>query len=256
VESIRGSHSQRLSLAGSVVAAVSLLIAAAAWGATRDSYEVRRAPSGASMPRMATCDDAWSAAEIITWGPQERQTTFRALWSDAGLFVCFEATDPQPWYTLTRRDARLWEEEVVELFIARDAAERYVEIEINPANTVADLRIDSTNRKFDLSWDFAGLDTRVNLRRDAAGRIAGWTAVAWLPWNGFIADSQHAGAAMTSPAQAPQARAGDRWFFNVFRIERPGGAADPQRDALLLAWSPTGRASFHVREAFREMILR
>lgn len=206
---------------------------------------------------MATDDAAWSAAQVITWGPGEHQTTFRALWSDAGLFVRFDAVDPQPWYTLTRRDARLWEEEVVEIFIARDAADRYVEIEINPANAVADVQVDMTQRRFDLSWDFAGLDTRASLRHDDAGRITGWSAVAWLPWDGFIADSQHPAGAPPERSAAPsQPRAGERWRFNVFRIERPGGPADPQRDVLLLAWSPTGGPSFHVPEAFGEMILR
>jgi uncharacterized sulfatase len=47
---------------------------------------------------------------------------------------------------------------------------------------------------------------------------------------------------------------GDRWRFNVFRIERPGGPGAPEKDAQFLAWSPTGNRSFHVPLAFRDLV--
>ena len=99
-------------------------------------------------------------------------------------------------------------------------------------------------RRFDLSWNLEGLGTRVIVQRDAGGRVTGWIAVGFLPWRGFA-------SAATGATLPP--RAGDQWRFNVFRIERPGGPKEPEKDALYLAWSPTGQASFHVPQAFREL---
>ena len=36
---------------------------------------------------------------------------------ERGLHVRFDAQDPSPWFTKTARDDRLWEEEVVEIFL-------------------------------------------------------------------------------------------------------------------------------------------
>ena len=95
-------------------------------------------------------------------------------------------------------------------------------------------------------WDIAGLESRVHPRRDPKGRSTGWTAEAVLPWPAL--------AAKAPPGVAVPPRPGDRWRFNVFRIERPGGPKEPEKDALYLAWSPTGQASFHVPQAFRELV--
>ena len=59
-------------------------------------------------------------------------------------------------------------------------------------------------------------------------------------------------AVEVAPALPP--RPDDRWRFNVFRIERPGGPKEPEKDALYLAWSPTGQAGFHVPQAFRDLV--
>jgi len=82
------------------------------------------------------------------------------------------------------------------------------------------------------------------VRRDATGVPTGWTALAMLPWGGF---------ASAAPRTTLPPRSGDRWRFNVFRIERPGGKADPERNAIYSAWSPTGQSTFHVPAAFRPL---
>jgi hypothetical protein len=40
----------------------------------------------------------------------------------------------------------------------------------------------------------------------------------------------------------------------VFRIKRPGGKANPQKDAVQVAWSPPSGKSFHDPSAFRDMV--
>jgi hypothetical protein len=212
------------------------------------SYAVART---AAPPRALLDGDpgAWSAAALVAWGPAPCETRFRALWTDEGLFLRFDATDPSPWHTMTKRDEHLWEEEVVEIFLDLDRSGRdYYELEINPENVVCDLRMisPSPDKKGDIGWDLAGLETRVHTRRGAGG-TQGWTATAFLPWSGF--------ASLPSARRiALPPKPGDVWRFNVFRIERPGGPKDPEKDGVFAAWSLPSGPSFHDAGAFRDLV--
>ena len=218
------------------------LLAALLAAGDAPGYRVARTDAAAAA-LLADDEAGWRAAERIEWGPERYRTTFRALWSGDGLFLRFEVSDPDPWHTLTRRDERLWEEEVVEIFLQPAGSDgAYAELEINPVNTVCDLWIAGAPSLSGRSWDHEGLETRVHSRRDPTG----WTAAAFLPWGGL--KKSPAGGRLTLPP-----RPGEVWRFNVFRIERPGGPRDPKRDVQLLAWSPTGQPNFHVPSAFREM---
>ena len=66
---------------------------------------------------LAADEAAWKGAGPITWGAERYRTTFRALWADQALYVRFDSVDPDPWHTMTTRDAHLWEEEVIEIFL-------------------------------------------------------------------------------------------------------------------------------------------
>jgi hypothetical protein len=216
----------------------------AAEDVTPVAYHLRPA-EGLDRELLDADETSWNRAEQIAWGPPRYRTTFRGCWSSGGLLVRFDCDDDTPWHTMRDRDARLWEEEVVELFL--DPAARgadYAEIEISPANVVCDLRIREPwpALRGDLDWNFDGLETSVFPQQD--GR---WTAVAHLPWTGFRTLSPL--ASVTVPP-----RAGDRWRFNVFRIKRPGGPADPEREAVYAAWSVPDAPSFHVPDAFRTLV--
>jgi hypothetical protein len=171
-------------------------------------------------------------------------TVFRAIWSEAGLFARFDVTDPDPWHTSTSHDGKLWNEEVVEIFLQPRGQTDYGELEISPANVTTDVWVNPNPQHFDASWNLVGLETRVVLRTDERGRPAGWTVFALLPWSAF---------APAKGAHLPPL-AGESWRFNVFRIERPGGQARPEEGALYLAWSPTGQRTFHVPEVFRDLV--
>jgi hypothetical protein len=194
-------------------------------------------------------ETAWTAASAIAWGPAPYETRFRALWSPAGLFLRFDADDASPWHTMSRRDEHLWEEEVVEIFLDPDRSGRdYYELEVNPANVVCDLlMITPTPWKGDFDWNLAGLETRAHTLKNAAGRTTGWTATAFLPWSGLQ-------PLPSARKVAVPPKAGDRWRFNVFRIERPGGPTAPERDAISAAWSPPSGESFHEPGAFRDLV--
>jgi hypothetical protein len=221
---------------------------AAALAADRPSYTV--AVSKAEREALLAADEAaWAAAAPITWGPAAYATRFRAAWSDEGLYLRFDATDPSPWHTMTRRDEHLWDEEVVEIFIDPDrSGHDYYELEVNPANVVCDLRMIAPwpDKKGDIDWNLEGLETRVH-PLGSAGGTTGWTVTAFLPWTGLRA-LPSAGHVAVPP------KPGDAWRFNVFRIERPGGPKNPEKDAVFAAWSPPSVPSFHDAGAFRDLV--
>ena len=110
-----------------------------------------------------------------------------------------------------------------------------------------DLWVDRPANRYDRDWNAAGLESRVAPRTEG-GRAVGWTATSFLPWTAL--------AAKAPQGTAVPPRPGDRWRFNVYRIERPNGPSDPDRDARYFAWSPTGERTFHVPAAFREIEFR
>ncbi len=182
----------------------------------------------------------WSRAQEVAFGPAPWRTRFRALWSEAGLHLRFESEDADPWHTMTSRDDPLWEEEVVEIFLDPEGNGRYVEVELNPANVVCDLRrlgpgetASDPIGPMDRGFDVEGI--RTSVERDEEG----WIGTIFLPWTGL---------GLPGPPAGPIP-------FNVFRIKRPGGPEAPERAAVFAAWSPTGSPSFHVPAAFRPMVL-
>ena len=211
------------------------------------AYTVRRTDAAGS--RLQAGDAAaWDAASSIEWGTAPWPTTFRALAAADALWLRFDAVDDSPWHTYSQRDDKLWEEEVVEIFIDPDGDHRnYVEVELNHVNTVCDLLVErgAPNLLAHLDWDFPAITSSVVPLRDEAGAEIGWTALVRMPWAGFatVPDTE---------VQLPPG-AGDRWRFNVFRIKRPFGPAEPRRRIVLDAWSPVPGGSFHVPEVFRAM---
>ncbi len=177
-------------------------------------------------------DRAWSCAKLVEnleGGDPAQGTILRTCWSSSAWHLHFECVDANPWATLTQPDAKLWEEEVVEIFVdpVGDGL-AYFEIEVNPLGTICDLvlrRVASGWRR-ELAWNCDGLQARVT-------RITnGWTAEIELPFRALV-DS------------APEP--GTEWRANFLRIDRPLGRDGPRE---LTAWSPTYLPTFHAAERF------
>lgn len=130
-------------------------------------------------------------------------------WDDQNLYIAFACHDAEPWGTMFERDSRLWEQEVVEVFLDPDGdGKNYPELEVTPHNVVVDLLIPAPRTGADTAakWNIKGL-------RTAVGKHAGgWTVEIAIPWNSL-------GAAGVT--RAP--KSGDRWRVGLYRIERPGG---------------------------------
>ncbi len=209
------------------------------------TYRVVR-QAGLGLRAVTASQALWQATSRITWGPTPYETCFAAFWNEDGLAIRFEASDIRPWHTMRQRDDSIYEEEVVEIFLDPGRTGRhYAEVEISPANVVTDLRIiEAAPLRNDRAWDWAGVESEV---RPAPGLPPGsWEALVWLPWGGLR------GLVPGSVTEPPAG--GTRWRFNVFRIKRPHGPQDPERDAVYAAWSAPDGPSFHVPAAFRDLV--
>lgn len=161
-------------------------------------------------------------------GAPEQATAVRLCWDDEALHVRFDCEDRDAWGTFQRRDDPLWQEEVVEVFLApgEDDPVDYMEIEVSPLGVLFDARIHNptglrVDMTADLSWDCPGL-------RWQAGRGAerqDWWAELSIPWE----------------------RPSRIWRANFYRVERPRDGA-PE----LTCWSPTltSPADFHKPARF------
>ena len=214
----------------------------------------------AALPRVGRFTDIRQADQASA-----AQTQATVAWDDRNLYVAFVCTDDTPWGTMHERDSRLWEQEVVEVFLDPDGdGKNYPELEVSPHNVVVDLLIPAAGSSVGaaIQWDIQGLRTAV------AKQAAGWTVEIAIPW----ASLREAGTSV-KPA------IGDKWRVGLYRIERPGGvplgqragelrkqiaAASGDQKKLLqidleelttgrqwLAWSPTRvEKGFHDPERF------
>ncbi|HEX5760136.1 MAG TPA: carbohydrate-binding family 9-like protein [Thermoanaerobaculia bacterium] len=181
-------------------------------------------------------------------GPPEQATAVRACWDGEALYARWECADREAWGTLTGRDAPIYEEEVVELFLAPGAEDpgRYVEFEVAPTGVFFDALIGNPNRRragleIGTEWDCAGVVWEAGeLPERAAGAQDWWAALA-VPWRGVL------GALGRPPGELPPV-----WRANFYRIDRPRDGA-PEHSA----WSPTlvAPADFHRPARFGTWVL-
>lgn len=190
---------------------------------------------------------AWSAVpwteEYVRYGTlggsTGTSTRAKLAWDDTYLYLAVEAEDRDIWSTYTERDADLWNEDVVELFIDPEGdADGYMEFEMSPRNTVLDLWVEkplfSQGGPSHFDWDAAGLQTAVHIvgtlgddDRDSAARQdtdERWYMELALPW----ADTQIVSGSMATPPEP-----GDTWRINVTRYDYV------QDQTELSQWSPS-----------------
>jgi len=166
-----------------------------------------------------------------------RLSTTVALWYDAEyLSVLFSASDDHVSATHLRHDAPLYEQDVVEVFVAPDRPSDYFEIEVSPRGTIFDARIHSPDglratMKVDRDWDCAGLFAAVRQLVESDGTTTIDTLLR-IPF---------ASLNRATPVS------GEIWRANFFRVDRHPEAGDE-----FSAWQPTlcVPADFHVVAAF------
>jgi hypothetical protein len=164
-------------------------------------------------------------------GAPRLATTVTAYYDDHFLTVVFDAEDEGIVATYLGHDEPLWQEDVVEIFLAPEGLTPYFEIEVNPLGTTFDARIDSPDgvratMTTDLAWTCEGLFAA--LRRDDGKRIQ---TVIRIPF-----------AALKKSGE---------WRANFFRVDRSADRSFGEGDEFS-AWQPTMKTppDFHVAAAF------
>ncbi|MEX1021190.1 MAG: carbohydrate-binding family 9-like protein [Litorilinea sp.] len=203
-------------------------------GFSHDSTVDHPLPQHTIEPRPGT----WSPARFAEWdwaqlrplptlqradgyGAVQFPTEVRVCADASALYTCFDCQDNHIWGTLTGRNAPIYTEEVVEIFIAPGTAtpQIYYEFELSPNGTLLDLRIDSPNGNrqgihVDSKWDCGQVEWAA--QRDDDNNH--WRGLLVLPWRSIC-----------EADEVPTA-----WRANFYRIERPANA-EPE----FSSWSPT-----------------
>lgn len=163
--------------------------------------------------------------ETATARQPKQATWFKTAWNEDELRVLFFIEDDYIWATMTERNAHIYKEEVVEVFLSPEGdLGTYFEFEVNPLNTVLDLVLHRVGDGYDkdFQWQCAGFQTAVQRHP------GGWSAELSIPFAPMGATPH-----------------GKPWRANFYRIDRPQGT--PRE---LSAWSPTLQRNFHVPERF------
>jgi hypothetical protein len=204
------------------------------------TYKIAYTKSDFSVGELE--NKAWEKAETVQidkyWSgknaPAGRHFKSKILWSDAALYVRFEANQKEPLIVsekpnLTSKTRGLWERDVCEIFLAPDRANarKYFEFEIAPSGEWIDLGIHQMPERRETDWDYAS-EMRAFAKIEK-GKV--WMAIK-VEWKAF--------------GKTP--KAGDVWLGNIFRCVGAGSTRG------YLAWSPTltDKPSFHVPDKFGE----
>ena len=183
--------------------------------------------------------------------PNPLKTTVRILWDDTNLYVGFYCEDKDAWATYDKKDANLWEEEVVEIFVDPDEYTHfYYEYEYNPLNNFLDLVVMNAGKRLNgkfggwFAWDHKGMKNAVYLKGDPKHGTNDeyWTVEVALPLDAFWV------AANIPPKD------GDMWRFNAYRFERK----DPKepKNYWQAAWCPVINGSFHTPWRFGKIYFK
>jgi len=160
----------------------------------------------------------------------------KVLWNENYLYIAFKCKDDYIKATMTEYNDKLYEEDVVEVFIDDNKdLKTYVEIEVSPLNTVLHYIINNNlkGNKFIYAKVEKTLETATIYYED----IQEWHTEIGIPMEEFIT------AANNPPLP------GDSWGINFYRIDRE----EDYRDEYS-AWSQTGKINFHMPEKFGELI--
>ncbi len=192
---------------------------------------------------------AWQQAQ---WAPVPRRqpanhpydTKVKALYSPAGLYFLFDASDRSLTATMNEDFMDLWNEDVFEVFLWPD--ERYpvyFEYEISPFNHELPILVPNFGGQFLgwRPWHYEGnRQTRkatsiIGGPRQSGASIEGWRAEFFIPY------------ALLKPLQNVPPRPGMRWRANFYRMDYDGGKRTTWQ------WAPVG-TTFHEYGKFGELI--
>lgn len=207
------------------------------------AVEVRQATTVITIDGRAD-ETAWAEAEIIdgfglAWEGRAATTATRArlLWDERNLYFFAEMEDRDLFADLREHDARLWTNDVFELFFKPSDAPPYYEFQVNAAGATLDVffpeKVPGGFDRFKAANEFdfeaaVSVDGTLD-RRDDVDR--GWSVEGRLGWSGF---------APTGGRPSP----GDVWRFALCRFDYAGAGRE------LSSCAPLGAPNFHRSEDY------
>lgn len=209
----------------------------------------------------------WKSVQEITLfdavtgkGIGKNKTKAKMMWCEKGLFVLWKVEDEHIWGTYKNDDEPIYNEEVVEIFIAKgeDDPRKYFEFQFSPLGVKFDAKISNPTGSrhdkgfnVDIGWDCKGLEYKVAILRAQTalaearllsvalanslehGKIVrgNWVVEVFIPWKSIGVDN---------------AKSGDVLRANLFRID-----GYPKQSSFQ-AWQPTllDPPNFHVPAKF------
>lgn len=176
--------------------------------------------------------------ENVSGGRPRQGTCVGLMWNDRFLYAAFRCRDNYLNATYRGFNDKLYEEEVVEVFIDDNRDYKtYIEIEVNPLNAVLHYAIHNDLKGKILA--FARTDQKIETAVFYDQEQEIWNTEMAIPFGELVTGSH-----------IPP-KPGDSWFVNLFRIDRPKDGNDEYS-----AWSPTGKINFHLPEYFGELVFK
>jgi hypothetical protein len=185
----------------------------------------------------------WSSAEEVMLGSKttgetpKQGTAVKLVWTDNFLYAAYHCEDNFIYATMTGYNDKIYEEEVVEIFIDDDRdLKTYIEIEVNPLNALLHYCIHNNLKGSIITFARTDKTIQTAVCRDDAKGI--WNVEIAIPFSEFY----------TAPNMPP--KPGDKWLMNLYRIDKLQGGGGENT-----TWSPIGDShSFHTPRSFGELI--
>ncbi|MBW3671031.1 MAG: carbohydrate-binding family 9-like protein [Acidobacteria bacterium] len=206
----------------------------------RPNLEVRKITPSNARPWEPPRGASSSALVDSTSGSSVRLRTDLTVFRDNHrLLALFSMEDDELNASIYGRDAPLWREDVVEIFLQPGEAGVYYEFEASPNGSLFDARVvfpgpTRETMSVDVGWDCAGFSSTIRRVFDPAGEGT-LEILIGIPFSCL---------GVSSP------RRGETWRANFYRIDRSS------RGEMYAAWSPTLRPDpdFHVPARFGTLV--
>ncbi|MGC8805578.1 MAG: carbohydrate-binding family 9-like protein [Candidatus Ratteibacteria bacterium] len=187
---------------------------------------------------------ALELVRIISLEQPVSKTIAYCLYDGQYLYFAFKCYDMDIWATYEKRDAPLYEEDVVEVFFKPDSSKNsYYEFEVSPKNVILDALIGERTLTGNMffrfaKWNCSGLKSAVKIkgtlnRWDDIDQY--WTVEIAIPFKSL-------------PTVKKSPVPGDEWLFNVCRYDY---SIYLEKGVETLTYSPITKFDFHRYEEWR-----
>ncbi|MDD4733098.1 MAG: carbohydrate-binding family 9-like protein [Desulfovibrio sp.] len=232
-----------------------------------------------SEPEWSKAIRSPAFVDMVTGDVAWYETRAALLWDDKALYVAYWVSEPNVQARLTQRDACIYTENDVELFI--DGVDAYYELEINASGIIYEvfwIWDDAADRPFFqrpefnttqhptmklngigshvhsrgmrtgfLDWDLPSLRWATRVQgtiNDSRDTDVGWTVELAIPWSSLT---------LLAHGRSLPPLEGDRWRMDFSRFEHTDAEGNPLVPPAGWSWTPHGVFDSHMPEKFTQV---